>query len=89
MMAFVAPASGSPGEKAEINDQLRHAAVLGHSESVHVLLAKNADADNADEEERTPLIEAAWRGYPGIIQALINAGARLDVKDATGKDAMA
>jgi ankyrin repeat protein len=89
LMAIVAPTEGAAGESAKLNEQLRHAAVLGDTESVHVLLARNADADNADEEGRTPLIEAAWRGYPGIVKALVDAGARFGAKDATGKDAMA
>jgi TPR repeat protein len=89
LMAMVTTATGAAGESTKLNEQLRHAAVLGDTESVHVLLAKNADADDADEEGRTPIIEAAWRGYPAIVKALINAGARLEGKDATGKDAMA
>jgi TPR repeat protein len=88
LMRNVAPAAQAGGEQSVVNEQLRHAAVLGDSESVHVLLARNADADDADREGRTPLIEAAWRGYPGIINALVSAGARMDARDSSGKDAL-
>lgn len=89
LMTRVARTAGSDGNRAELNEQLRHAAVLGDSEAVHVLLARNADADDADQEGRTPLIEAAWRGYSRIVEALVRAGAKLDARDDSGKNAVA
>lgn len=72
--------------KAELSDRLRVAAALGDIESVHILLAQGADADGADEDGRNAAIEAAWRGYVGIIKTLIEDGANLAAADKTGKN---
>ena len=89
IMSKVTQATGSGGEREKVNEQLRHAAVLGDVEALYVLLAKNADADDADQDGRTPLIEAAWRGHMGIVSALVGAGARIDSRDKTGKTSVA
>ncbi len=88
VMAKVSTATETNTDRGKLNEQLRQAAVLGDSEALHVLLARNADADDTDREGRTPLIEAAWRGYPGIVRALVKAGAKLDSQDAGGKSAL-
>ena len=86
VMAKITSAAEAHMDRGKLNEQLRQAAVLGASEALHLLLARNAD--DADREGRTPLIEAAWRGYPGIVRALVKAGAKLDSRDADGKSAV-
>lgn len=78
----------SKASKSELSERLRIAATLGDVESVHVLLAQGADADNPDLDGRTAVIEAAWRGYPRIIKSLIDNGAKLSATDHTGKNAL-
>ena len=74
--------------KSELSERLRIAAALGDVESVHVLLAQGADADDPDQDGRTAVIEAAWRGYPRIVKSLIDNGANLNATDETGKTAV-
>lgn len=70
--------------RRDIEEKLRAAATLGDSEEVEQLLAANADVETADEDGRTPLIEAAWRGYGRIATKLLQAGAQLDKTDRSG-----
>jgi ankyrin repeat protein len=70
------------------DDQLRVATTLGDEEAVYLLLGQGADADRADEDGRTPAIEAAWRGYGKVLTALLDQGADLLATDATGKSAL-
>lgn len=74
--------------KGQLSERLRIAAALGDVEAVHVLLAQGADANDADLDGRTALIEAAWRGYRHIVKALIDNGANLAAADNTGKTAL-
>lgn len=74
--------------KTELSKRLRVAAALGDVESVFVLLAQGADADGADLDGRTALIEASWRGYARIVKSLIDAGADLRAVDNTKKNAV-
>lgn len=78
----------SKASKTELSERLRIAAALGDVESVYVLLAQGADADDADLDGRTALIEAAWRGYSRIVKALIDNGANLSSFDNTRKNAL-
>jgi ankyrin repeat protein len=74
--------------KSELSERLRIAATLGDVESVHILLAQGADADDPDQDGRTAVIEPAWRGYPRIVKSLIDNGANLNATDGTGKIAV-
>jgi TPR repeat protein len=74
--------------KSDISKRLRIAAALGDVESVHILLAQGGDADGPDLYGRTAVIEAAWRGYPGIVKSLIDNGANLSSADNTKKNAL-
>ena len=76
------PAAGDT--RRDIEERLRAAATLGDTEEVEQLLAANADIETADEDGRTPLIEAAWRGYGRIAMKLLQAGAQLDKADRSG-----
>lgn len=88
LMARIQPENKSTDGRKKINGKLHNAVMLGDSEAVRVLLARDADADDADQDGHTPLIEAAWRGYPRIVDALVNVGAKLDARDGSGKDAI-
>ncbi len=52
------------------------------------LLARGADVNIRDEDERTPLIHAAIDGKTEIVKALIAAGADVNVQDAVGFSAL-
>lgn len=78
----------SKASKTELSERLRVAAALGDVESVHVLLAQGGDADGPDQDGRTAVIEASWRGYPQIVKSLIDNGAKLTASDNTGKNAI-
>lgn len=69
----------------QLGERLRIAAALGDVEAIFLLLAHGADANDSDLDGRTALIEAAWRGYPTIVNALIDKGADLGHTDHTGK----
>ena len=69
----------------EAGDKLRQAAALGDLETVTVMLAQGADADSTDEDGRTALIEASWRGYSTIVSTLIQQGSNVGQTDANGK----
>lgn len=67
---------------------MRIATTLGDEEAVYVLLAQGSDANKPDEDGRTAAIEAAWRGYGKILNALIDQGADAKVTDGSGKTAL-
>lgn len=55
-----------------------HCAVsLGHAKIVQALCQYRAEVDNSDLEKRTPLIEAAYLGFPDVAKVLIEAKADL------------
>ena len=56
VMAKITSAAEAHMDRGKLNKKLRQASVLGDSEALHVLLARNADADDADREGRTPAI---------------------------------
>jgi uncharacterized protein len=57
-------------------------------ETLKLLLAAGADINGADHLGRTPLLGAAFWGYDDVIRSLVDAGARLDAKDAQGRGAV-
>ncbi len=63
--------------------ELLHAAASGDLERVKALIAAKADVDATDELGWTPLMKACFndemdRGFPDIVQALIDAGADIE-----------
>ena len=75
------------GTDVEVKDvhgstPLHPAAMMGHKETVELLIAKGADVKTAGE--RTPLHLAAFNGHKEIIELLIAAGADVNVKMENG-----
>lgn len=85
----LSPETAGGDTQRDIEERLRAAATLGDTEEVEQLIANNVDVETADEDGRTPLIEAAWRGYGRIATKLLQAGAQLDKSDKSGNTPMA
>ena len=63
---------------------LHSAAVEGRMSDVRRLLKDRVDVNAADEAGSTPLHFASQQGYDEIAEALLDAGALVDVKDSWG-----
>lgn len=91
-LAAVKRLSGSPGAlagDAEGITPLMLAAGLGNAAMVGVLLAAGADVNAADARGFTALFRACYngdedRGYPDVVQALLDAGADREAKIGYG-----
>ena len=57
-----------------------------NAEAVKMLLDLGLDPNAANSEGRTPLMGAALKGRPEVIQILVDAGARLDARDRGSRD---
>jgi hypothetical protein len=61
------------------------AAQHGHAEAVRLLLTSGADPDRYNPDgfhsHTTPLHQAVWAGHQHVVAILVDAGARLDVRD--------
>ncbi len=55
-------------------------------EAVRMLLELGADPNSANQDGRTPLMGAAMKGRVEVIEALVDAGARLDTRDDGSRD---
>jgi ankyrin repeat protein len=55
-------------------------------EAVRMLLDLGLDPNSANQEGRTPLMGAALKGRPEVIQLLVDRGARLDARDRGSRD---
>jgi len=55
-------------------------------EAVRMLLDLGLDPNGANQEGRTPLMGAALKGRPEVIQLLVDRGARLDTRDRGSRD---
>ena len=55
-------------------------------EAVGLLLELGADPNSANQDGRTPLMGAAMKGRVEVIEALVDAGARLDARDRGSRD---
>src|SRR5688572_32142024 len=51
-----------------------------------MLLDLGLDPNSANQEGRTPLMGAALKGRPEVIQLLVDRGARLDARDRGSRD---
>ena len=89
LSALAAPQTNSKLSSKEAGDRLRQAAALGDLETVTIMLTQGADADSSDEDGRTALIEASWRGYSNIVATLVQQGANVGQVDASGKSPLA
>ena len=55
-------------------------------EAVRMLLDLGLDPNGANQEGRTPLMGAALKGRPEVIQLLVDRGAKLDQRDRGSRD---
>jgi ankyrin repeat protein len=83
--ALVVMAADEPGATV-----LHVAASRGEDAMVRMLLEAGAEVDAVTSGKKmTPLLYAAESGYLAVVQRLVAAGARLDVRDAKGRTALA
>lgn len=68
-------------QQSDNNAALLDAAQKGDLAKVERLLKRGADINAVDDEERTPLILAAFEGHIQVVKALVLAGAKLDVRE--------
>jgi hypothetical protein len=59
----------------------------GHSKVVEYLLEERSDVNVVDAKGRTPLMEAALWGFPGIVKMLLRAGSDKSLRDRRGMTA--
>lgn len=61
------------------------AAQLGHADVVGLLVAHGADPNRYNPDgfhaHATPLHQAVWHGHRGVVERLVESGARLDLED--------
>lgn len=67
---------------------LQYAAVTGPVESARLLVEKGADVNAVDAFHASALVRAARQGRPDMVKYLVSAGARLDLVDDDGDDAI-
>jgi ankyrin repeat protein len=74
--------AATPGQRQAA---LSLAAQLGHAEVVGALLAYGADPNRYNPDgfhaHATPLHQAVWHGHRGVVEQLVESGARLDLRD--------
>lgn len=81
-MRFVLDNGGNPNLRDGSGETALHiAANRGYREGVTLLLAFKADINALNDRGETPLIKAVQARQEGIVRALLDAGARVDVAD--------
>ncbi len=60
----------------------------GHLDTVRTLMAHGGDPTIANDRGQVPLAAAAFKGYAGIIEAMLEGGAALDGCGPDGKTAL-
>jgi ankyrin repeat protein len=68
----------------DLDAQLCEAALLCNFARVRDLLARGANVNARDEDERTPLHQAVLGNNVGLVGLLIESGATIDAKDNQG-----
>ncbi len=82
-------ASLTPVAKSGTADRsLRDAAFAGEIAQVQRALDQGADVNAADEENRTPLMLAAFNDFADVAKLLLDRGAQLDDRDKAGRTAL-
>jgi len=73
--------------RQEVNRGLLVAALMGHKDTVKVLLDHGAEVDTRAEDGRTPLMLAAGKGDNDLVSVLLKAGADPTLTDKSGATA--
>jgi hypothetical protein len=83
MAALLAALPPTPGSGSPYRQEIVMAAKDGDDELVKSLLTKGADVNSkGDLDHLTPLWWACYKGYPEVVQVIIDSGkAKLDAKD--------
>ena len=72
-------------KKQTLSKKLFQAVKNRDVEMVRVILAQGIDPDVRDSKGRTPLMLAAYLGYPDIARILLEKGADVNAKDNKGR----
>jgi len=73
---------------AEMNQALICAARAGEFDAVRLLLQSGANADAADSDRNTPLIEAASSGVPQVVEEVLKHRPNVNERNHLGKTAV-
>lgn len=89
LLLFAITACNGNSAKNPQNDALMRAARAGHADTVKSLLnTPDVDVNVRDENDSTPLIEAARNGHDDVVGVLLIARADVNAKDKFGKTAL-
>lgn len=77
-----------PEQPDDLDAQLREAAFVCDFARVRDLLARGADPNVRDEDQRTPLHQAVLGNSAGLVGLLIESGADVNAKDDQGFTAL-
>lgn len=73
------------GENQDAWGAIHHAAAMGHTDLVELLIARGADINARDLHDRTPLLLAiGYKKGGGMAELLVANGAEVNVMDQTG-----
>jgi ankyrin repeat protein len=70
--------------REDLDAELREAAFVCNFVRVRALLARGADPDVRDEDQRTPLHQAVLGNSVGLVGLLIESGADVNARDSQG-----
>lgn len=85
LIADLAELTAGNTNRRDLDDELREASEKGDLDAVLSLLASGADADEAGDEGRNAVINAAWRGRERIIDLLLERGVATELPDDSGR----
>jgi ankyrin repeat protein len=75
-------------KQIEKEQDLQLAAAEGKLGAVEEYLQSGVDANAIDDEGRTPMIMAAWRGHHHVLRSLLNSGVDINAADNLGRTAL-
>lgn len=85
LIADLAELTAGNTNRKDLDAALRTASEKGDLDAVLALLSRGADADEAGDEGRSAVINAAWRGRKRIIDLLLERGVATELPDDDGR----